>query len=144
MRGTGFKVAPDGHSLAVIARLLESSAVRVHVDTDHLPESISKAVAANVDAAIGTSTAIGRAATDAAIGSMRIAQTSSNRSCSGCDFRNVDWSGRDMHGVSYVGVDLSGPVPPAGKFPRFRIVWSMEAGRQVIPGRVRSVGVPVA
>ncbi len=32
MRGTGFKVAPDGHSLSVIARLLESSAVRVHVD----------------------------------------------------------------------------------------------------------------
>jgi NADPH:quinone reductase-like Zn-dependent oxidoreductase len=32
VRGTGFKVAPDGHSLAVIARLLESGAVRVHVD----------------------------------------------------------------------------------------------------------------
>ncbi len=32
MRGSGFKVAPDGHSLSVIARLLESSAVRVHVD----------------------------------------------------------------------------------------------------------------
>jgi NADPH:quinone reductase-like Zn-dependent oxidoreductase len=25
-------VAPDGHSLAVVARLLESAAVRVHVD----------------------------------------------------------------------------------------------------------------
>ena len=32
VRGTGFKVAPDGHSLAVISRLLESSAVRVHVE----------------------------------------------------------------------------------------------------------------
>ncbi len=32
VRGTGFKVAPDGHSLAVVARLLESGAVRVRVD----------------------------------------------------------------------------------------------------------------
>ena len=31
MRGTDFKVAPDGNALAVIARLLESSNVKVHV-----------------------------------------------------------------------------------------------------------------
>jgi NADPH:quinone reductase-like Zn-dependent oxidoreductase len=33
VRGTAFKVAPDGHSLSVVARLLESGAVRVHVDS---------------------------------------------------------------------------------------------------------------
>ncbi|WP_158862357.1 NADP-dependent oxidoreductase [Leifsonia sp. AG29] len=32
VRGTDFKVAPDGNTLAVIARLLESGNVRVHVD----------------------------------------------------------------------------------------------------------------
>jgi NADPH:quinone reductase-like Zn-dependent oxidoreductase len=32
VRGTDFKVAPDGNALAVICRLLESSNVRVHVD----------------------------------------------------------------------------------------------------------------
>lgn len=32
VRGTGFSVAPDGNTLAVIARLLESGNVRVHVD----------------------------------------------------------------------------------------------------------------
>jgi NADPH:quinone reductase-like Zn-dependent oxidoreductase len=32
MRGTGYKTSPDGHTLAVISRLLESGAVRVHVD----------------------------------------------------------------------------------------------------------------
>ncbi|MBV9028639.1 MAG: pentapeptide repeat-containing protein [Candidatus Eremiobacteraeota bacterium] len=38
----------------------------------------------------------------------RLAQTAQNvRSCSGCDFGAVNWSGRDMRGVSYSGVDLS-------------------------------------
>ncbi|QJA00571.1 NADP-dependent oxidoreductase [Leifsonia sp. PS1209] len=32
VRGTDYKVAPDGNTLAVIARLLESGNVRVHVD----------------------------------------------------------------------------------------------------------------
>jgi NADPH:quinone reductase-like Zn-dependent oxidoreductase len=32
MRGTHYRVAPDGHTLSVIARLLEASNVRVHVD----------------------------------------------------------------------------------------------------------------
>jgi len=32
VRGTDYKVAPDGNALAVISRLLESSNVRVHVD----------------------------------------------------------------------------------------------------------------
>jgi NADPH:quinone reductase-like Zn-dependent oxidoreductase len=32
VRGTKFSVAPDGNSLAVVGRLLESGAVRVHVD----------------------------------------------------------------------------------------------------------------
>jgi NADPH:quinone reductase-like Zn-dependent oxidoreductase len=32
VRGTRFSVAPDGNSLAVVGRLLESGAVRVHVD----------------------------------------------------------------------------------------------------------------
>jgi NADPH:quinone reductase-like Zn-dependent oxidoreductase len=32
VRGTGYKTSPDGHTLAVISRLLESGAVRVHVD----------------------------------------------------------------------------------------------------------------
>ena len=32
VRGTGYKVAPDGNTLAVIARLLEAGNVRVHVD----------------------------------------------------------------------------------------------------------------
>ncbi len=78
---------------------------------DRLNETVSKAVAANVDAAIAASTKIGPAAAaraTAAIGSMKLAQLSSGRTCSGCDFHNVDWSGRDMHGVNYVGVDLSG------------------------------------
>lgn len=33
VRGTKFQVAPDGNSLAVVGRLLESGAVRVHVDS---------------------------------------------------------------------------------------------------------------
>jgi uncharacterized protein YjbI with pentapeptide repeats/beta-lactamase regulating signal transducer with metallopeptidase domain len=36
-----------------------------------------------------------------------IAQSSSGKNCSGCDFSNVQWQGRDLRGVSYTGVDLS-------------------------------------
>jgi uncharacterized protein YjbI with pentapeptide repeats/beta-lactamase regulating signal transducer with metallopeptidase domain len=37
-----------------------------------------------------------------------IAQAYSERGCNGCDYRHVDWSGRDLHGVNYTGVDLTG------------------------------------
>ena len=36
-----------------------------------------------------------------------VAQSSSGKNCSGCDFSNVNWQGRDLRGVSYTGVDLS-------------------------------------
>ena len=32
IRATGYKVAPDGATLAIIARLLESGDIRVHLD----------------------------------------------------------------------------------------------------------------
>ena len=34
VRATGFQVAPDGSTLAVISRLLDSGEVRVHVDQE--------------------------------------------------------------------------------------------------------------
>jgi NADPH:quinone reductase-like Zn-dependent oxidoreductase len=43
VRGTDFKVAPDGNTLAVIARLLESGNVRVHVDQIFALEQIAAA-----------------------------------------------------------------------------------------------------
>ena len=36
---------------------------------------------------------------------LTLAQNATN--CMGCNFRGVDWSGRDMHGVNYTGTDLS-------------------------------------
>ncbi len=93
-------------------RAAKVAAVKVRFEPDDRSnETVSKAVAANVNAAIAASAKIGPAAAagaTAAIGSLKLAQLSSGRTCSGCDFHNVDWSGRDMHGVSYVGVDLSG------------------------------------
>lgn len=46
LRGTDFKVAPDGNTLAVIARLLEAGNVRVHVDEIFPLERIAEAHAA--------------------------------------------------------------------------------------------------
>ncbi|GAA2057132.1 NADP-dependent oxidoreductase [Leifsonia soli] len=43
VRGTDYKVAPDGSTLAVIARLLESGNVRVHVDQIFSLEQIAEA-----------------------------------------------------------------------------------------------------
>lgn len=43
VRGTDFKVAPDGNTLAVIARLLEAGNVRVHVDQIFALEQIAEA-----------------------------------------------------------------------------------------------------
>jgi NADPH:quinone reductase-like Zn-dependent oxidoreductase len=43
MRGTHYKVAPDGNALAVIARLLEAGNVRVHVDEIYGLEQIAEA-----------------------------------------------------------------------------------------------------
>ncbi|AAT88322.1 NADPH:quinone reductase [Leifsonia xyli subsp. xyli] len=43
VRGTGYRVAPDGSTLAVIARLLESGSVRVHVDAIYPLEQIAEA-----------------------------------------------------------------------------------------------------
>lgn len=43
VRGTDYKVAPDGSTLAVIARLLESGNVRVHVDQIFALEQIAEA-----------------------------------------------------------------------------------------------------
>lgn len=53
--------------------------------------------------------AAGAAASAAAVGlgGIHVAQSSSARTCSGCDMSGVDWSGRDMRNVSYTGVDLS-------------------------------------
>ncbi|MBV9234106.1 MAG: pentapeptide repeat-containing protein, partial [Candidatus Eremiobacteraeota bacterium] len=42
----------------------------------------------------------------AALSEMKTARQN-GRSCSGCDFGAVDWSGRDMRGVNYSGADLS-------------------------------------
>ncbi len=46
VRGTDFKVAPDGNTLAVIARLLEAGNVRVHVDEIFPFDRIAEAHAA--------------------------------------------------------------------------------------------------
>ena len=46
VRGTDYKVAPDGNTLAVIARLLEAGNVRVHVDEIFPLERIAEAHAA--------------------------------------------------------------------------------------------------
>ncbi|WP_431220213.1 NADP-dependent oxidoreductase [Leifsonia xyli] len=46
LRGTGYKVAPDGNTLAVIARLLEAGNVRVHVDEIFPLDRIAEAHAA--------------------------------------------------------------------------------------------------
>jgi NADPH:quinone reductase-like Zn-dependent oxidoreductase len=43
LRGTDYKVAPDGTTLAVIARLLEAGNVRVHVDRIHALEQLAQA-----------------------------------------------------------------------------------------------------
>jgi NADPH:quinone reductase-like Zn-dependent oxidoreductase len=43
MRGTDFKVAPDGNALAVIARLLESGNVKVHVQQIFALDEIAEA-----------------------------------------------------------------------------------------------------
>ncbi len=43
VRGTHYKVAPDGNTLAVIARLLEAGNVRVHVDQIYALEQIAEA-----------------------------------------------------------------------------------------------------
>lgn len=43
MRATGFKVSPDGTALAVIARLLDSGDLRVHVDSVFPLEDAAKA-----------------------------------------------------------------------------------------------------
>jgi NADPH:quinone reductase-like Zn-dependent oxidoreductase len=43
VRGTDYKVAPDGNTLAVIARLLESGNVRVHVDEIYPLEQLADA-----------------------------------------------------------------------------------------------------
>lgn len=43
VRGTRFRVAPDGNTLAVIARLLEAGNVRVHVDQIYALEQIADA-----------------------------------------------------------------------------------------------------
>jgi NADPH:quinone reductase-like Zn-dependent oxidoreductase len=43
VRGTDYKVAPDGNTLAVIARLLESGNVRVHVDEIYPLEQLAEA-----------------------------------------------------------------------------------------------------
>ena len=43
MRGTDFKVAPDGNALAVIARLLESGNVKVHVQQIFALDQIAEA-----------------------------------------------------------------------------------------------------
>ncbi len=39
--------------------------------------------------------------------SRAVADSSSARSCTGCEMQGVDWSGRDMRGVNYTGVNLS-------------------------------------
>lgn len=43
VRATGYTVAPDGSTLAVIARLLESGSVRVHVDRIYALDQIAEA-----------------------------------------------------------------------------------------------------
>ncbi|HEX3370009.1 MAG TPA: pentapeptide repeat-containing protein [Candidatus Cybelea sp.] len=37
----------------------------------------------------------------------RLAQSSSGKSCVGCDFRGVNWAGRDLRGAHYTGTDFS-------------------------------------
>ena len=49
VRGTDYKVAPDGNTLAVIARLLEAGNVRVHVDEIFPLDRIAEAHAAIED-----------------------------------------------------------------------------------------------
>src|SRR3954447_8816017 len=46
LRGTDYKVAPDGNTLAVVARLLEAGNVRVHVDQIYPLDRIADAHAA--------------------------------------------------------------------------------------------------
>ncbi|MEO6835032.1 MAG: pentapeptide repeat-containing protein [Candidatus Tumulicola sp.] len=38
---------------------------------------------------------------------LHLADAAPARTCNACDMSGVDWSGRDMHGVNYTGVDLS-------------------------------------
>jgi uncharacterized protein YjbI with pentapeptide repeats/beta-lactamase regulating signal transducer with metallopeptidase domain len=62
------------------------------IDAKPLAESIGKQVSESVSRAFA--------------GQQQVAQAHTN--CSGCTFGRVDWSGRDMRGVNYTGVDLSG------------------------------------
>ncbi len=87
-------VAPS-RALAMRSRTIELRSQTVPlapVDTPHLGEALAKDVLANVGATVG--------AVSAAVGN--------GRSCYGCHFDRVDWSGRNLHGVNYNGVKLAG------------------------------------
>lgn len=83
----------------------------VNVDVPAVDVPIARSAQAGAIAAAGP--AAGAAASAAmsrvrvGLGAMQIAQSSSARACTGCDFSGMDWSGRDMRNVRYVGVDLS-------------------------------------
>lgn len=69
-----------------------------------IAQNLHVAAAASVAAAGASAAAAGAGV---GLGSMHLADAGSARVCTGCDMSGVDWSGRDMHGVSYTGVDLS-------------------------------------
>jgi uncharacterized protein YjbI with pentapeptide repeats/beta-lactamase regulating signal transducer with metallopeptidase domain len=75
---------PSVHALA--------SATANSVDKMHVAQQTAASVAASVSAGLR---------------SIDVSDATSVRSCDGCTMRGVDWSGRDMHGLNYTGVDLS-------------------------------------
>ncbi len=60
------------------------------IDADKLTKSIYKSVAQSTGVAIAGAQGV-----------------QNGRTCTACDFARVNWSGRDLHGVEYTGVDLS-------------------------------------
>jgi uncharacterized protein YjbI with pentapeptide repeats/beta-lactamase regulating signal transducer with metallopeptidase domain len=72
----------------------------------HLEMMVPGTAAASAAAASASASAASASA-NVGVRAIRLADAGSVRSCTGCTMTGVDWTGRDMRDVKYVGVDLS-------------------------------------
>lgn len=101
----------NGSHVHLPARTIKVPAVDVDVPAIDVKVPTAAVAVPNLSQTIENSVKAATAAASAATasaGAMRLAQGNGDRACNGCNFSGVNWSGRNLRDVAYLGVDLSG------------------------------------